>query len=68
MQVKIDSNNLFFKTSTMTELEKGIFDDFVFPNSLTVAHLNFGCSVSGSRADLYMLLVDLSFKFDIELL
>ena len=68
MQVRIDYNDLLFKTSTMTELEKRMFSDLRFSNSLTVSPGQFGCTVSGSSPDLYALLVELSFKFDIELL
>lgn len=68
MQVKIDPDKLHFKTSTMTELEKRMFADVSFPDSLNISTGKFGTDVSGSSSELYALLVDLSFKFDIELL
>ena len=68
MVVNIGKNHLVFDVRQMTETEKNVFNTLIFPDSLRIKKKELTCSIHGSGQELYELLCDLSYHFDMELM
>lgn len=68
MKILTSKNYIAVKTNELTDFEKSIFDNMVFPDSVAVIE-KADCMIFNAPADvLYNLLYDFSVHFDVELI